>query len=214
MRDHRERKDDPLDVQYGPSHPISISAGGVLHRLSGMREARVNSLHAQGIQRLGDGLEVEAVAPDGLIEAISVNACEGASRSRCNGIPSGNTRTTRCRPRSSAPSATHAAEPTTPARRNATMQHIDEFLKKHHITEIEAIIPDMAGIARGKIIPRSKFESGESHAPAAGRDDPDRHRRISRRRHASPASPIPTWSACPTRRRSAWCRGPPIRPRR
>lgn len=42
------------------------------------------------------------------------------------------------------------------------MQDIDEFLKKHHITEIEAIIPDMAGIARGKIIPRSKFESGES----------------------------------------------------
>ncbi|CAB3757008.1 glutamine synthetase family protein [Paraburkholderia humisilvae] len=42
------------------------------------------------------------------------------------------------------------------------MDDIDEFLKKHHITEIEAIIPDMAGIARGKIIPRSKFESGES----------------------------------------------------
>ncbi|MGG1943409.1 glutamine synthetase family protein [Trinickia sp. NRRL B-1857] len=42
------------------------------------------------------------------------------------------------------------------------MYEIDEFLKKHHITEIEAIIPDMAGIARGKIIPRSKFESGES----------------------------------------------------
>ncbi|MEM5399204.1 MULTISPECIES: glutamine synthetase family protein [Paraburkholderia] len=42
------------------------------------------------------------------------------------------------------------------------MHEIDEFLKKHHITEIEAIIPDMAGIARGKIIPRSKFESGEA----------------------------------------------------
>ncbi|WP_087667881.1 gamma-glutamyl-gamma-aminobutyrate hydrolase family protein [Caballeronia humi] len=69
---HRERKDDPLDVQYGPSHPVEISAGGMLHRLSGLREARVNSLHAQGIDRLGDGLEVEAVAPDGVIEAISV----------------------------------------------------------------------------------------------------------------------------------------------
>ncbi|WP_206952144.1 glutamine synthetase family protein [Trinickia acidisoli] len=42
------------------------------------------------------------------------------------------------------------------------MCDIDEFLRKHRITEIEAIIPDMAGIARGKIIPRSKFESGES----------------------------------------------------
>jgi len=42
------------------------------------------------------------------------------------------------------------------------MHEIDDFLKKHRVTEIEAIIPDMAGIARGKIIPRSKFEAGES----------------------------------------------------
>ncbi|KVC82806.1 glutamine synthetase family protein [Burkholderia ubonensis] len=39
---------------------------------------------------------------------------------------------------------------------------LDEFLRQHRITEVEAIIPDMAGIARGKIIPRNKFESGES----------------------------------------------------
>ncbi|SAK64912.1 glutamine amidotransferase, class I [Caballeronia arationis] len=69
---HRERKDDPLDTQYGPSHPVEIRAGGVLHALSGMREARVNSLHAQGIERLADGLAIEAVAPDGLIEAVRV----------------------------------------------------------------------------------------------------------------------------------------------
>ncbi|AJY13881.1 glutamine synthetase family protein [Burkholderia dolosa] len=42
------------------------------------------------------------------------------------------------------------------------MQDIEDFLKQHRITEIEAIIPDMAGIARGKITPRNKFESGES----------------------------------------------------
>ncbi|MDI3304447.1 MAG: glutamine synthetase, partial [Burkholderia multivorans] len=42
------------------------------------------------------------------------------------------------------------------------MQDIEDFLKKHRITEIEAIIPDMAGIARGKITPRNKFTSGES----------------------------------------------------
>jgi glutamine synthetase len=42
------------------------------------------------------------------------------------------------------------------------MNEIDDFLKKHRVTEIEAIIPDMSGIARGKIIPRSKFEAGES----------------------------------------------------
>ena len=42
---------------------------------SGRREGttvRVNSLHHQGIDRLGQGLRVEATASDGLVEAFSV----------------------------------------------------------------------------------------------------------------------------------------------
>ena len=74
--DHRENKEHALDLQYGPAHPLRIVAGGLLHRYSGLSEAHVNSLHGQGIERLGDGLAVEAVAPDGLVEAISV---KGAS---------------------------------------------------------------------------------------------------------------------------------------
>jgi glutamine synthetase len=31
---------------------------------------------------------------------------------------------------------------------------IRQFLRDHGISEVEAIIPDMAGIARGKIMPR------------------------------------------------------------
>jgi putative glutamine amidotransferase len=73
LADHRENKDDALDVQYGPSHPIRLTRCGLLQRLAGgADEAHVNSLHAQGVERLGDGLAIEAVAPDGLIEAISV----------------------------------------------------------------------------------------------------------------------------------------------
>ena len=34
----------------------------------------MNSLHSQGIERLGTGLAVEARAPDGLIEAFRVRA--------------------------------------------------------------------------------------------------------------------------------------------
>jgi putative glutamine amidotransferase len=46
----------------------------LLQRLAdGANEARVNSLHGQGIEQLGMGLVVEATAPDGLIEAVSVN---------------------------------------------------------------------------------------------------------------------------------------------
>jgi len=50
---------------------VRIAEGGVLARLAGAGEAMVNSLHHQGIERLAPGLAVEAVAPDGLIEAVS-----------------------------------------------------------------------------------------------------------------------------------------------
>ena len=49
----------------------------------------VNSLHAQGVQTLGRGLEVEARAPDGLIEAFRVARARRASRWRCSGTRSG-----------------------------------------------------------------------------------------------------------------------------
>src|SRR5215467_987359 len=38
---------------------------------------------------------------------------------------------------------------------------IRQFLKDHGISEVEAIIPDMAGIARGKIMPSEKFGEEE-----------------------------------------------------
>jgi putative glutamine amidotransferase len=73
LNDHRENKEDELDVQYAPSHPITLTQGGLLQRLAGgANEARVNSLHGQGVERLGNGLVAEASAPDGLIEAVSV----------------------------------------------------------------------------------------------------------------------------------------------
>jgi len=40
--------------------------------LLGKTELAVNSLHWQAIDRLAEGLAVEAVAPDGVIEAVSV----------------------------------------------------------------------------------------------------------------------------------------------
>lgn len=68
--DHRENRDDPLDVQYGPAHDIALVPGGMLATLVGDTRATVNSLHGQGVRRLGEGLVVEAQAPDGLIEAF------------------------------------------------------------------------------------------------------------------------------------------------
>ena len=68
--DHRENSGDPLEVQYAPSHDIRLAEGGLLAAIAGGTHARVNSLHGQGVARLGDGLVVEAIAPDGAIEAF------------------------------------------------------------------------------------------------------------------------------------------------
>jgi len=75
--DHLENPDDPRDVQYGPSHAVTLTEGGLLHELMGRDSAMVNSLHAQGVARLGEGLAVEAVADDGLIEAFRVAGAPG-----------------------------------------------------------------------------------------------------------------------------------------
>jgi putative glutamine amidotransferase len=74
---HKEDPEDPLDVQYGPSHPVTLVAGGLLSQLAGAEEAMVNSLHGQGVKKLADGVTVEAVADDGLIEAFTVDSAAG-----------------------------------------------------------------------------------------------------------------------------------------
>ena len=43
---------------------------------------------------------------------------------------------------------------------NANAQQIEQWLDQHHITEVECLIPDMAGQARGKIVPRHKYKPG------------------------------------------------------
>ncbi|WP_437879523.1 gamma-glutamyl-gamma-aminobutyrate hydrolase family protein [Pseudomonas sp. LRF_L74] len=72
MLDHREPQDQPLEVQYGPAHSMRVQPGGVLAGLGLPGEFAVNSIHGQGVQHLAPGLRVEALAPDGLIEAFSV----------------------------------------------------------------------------------------------------------------------------------------------
>ncbi len=72
MMDHREDQGRERDDQYGPAHPVTLTAGGILAGLAGAAEIDVNSLHSQSIDRLAPGLSAEAVAPDGLIEAVTV----------------------------------------------------------------------------------------------------------------------------------------------
>jgi putative glutamine amidotransferase len=76
-QDHREDKDKELDIQYAPRHEVRFTPGGLLQRLSGRSAALVNSLHSQGVDALAEPLAVEAVAPDGLIEAFVVRDAPG-----------------------------------------------------------------------------------------------------------------------------------------
>jgi putative glutamine amidotransferase len=72
MADHREPDAPELEQQYAQVHTVRTVAGGKLAAITGSSEFMVNSLHGQGIDRLGAGLVAEAYAPDGLIEAVSV----------------------------------------------------------------------------------------------------------------------------------------------
>ena len=70
--DHREDKTRDFDSQYALAHPIHMQPESVLAHWAGGTTAMVNSLHGQGIDRLADGLEALAHAPDGIIEAFGV----------------------------------------------------------------------------------------------------------------------------------------------
>ncbi|MBN8910224.1 MAG: gamma-glutamyl-gamma-aminobutyrate hydrolase family protein, partial [Rhodospirillales bacterium] len=79
--DHSTPMQPSAKVRQGKAHTVRITQGSWLHRLAGATEIAVNSLHNQGIDRLAPGLAVDAVAPDGTIEAVHVVAT-GASAAR------------------------------------------------------------------------------------------------------------------------------------
>ena len=80
MDDHRDDPSADRAAQWGPAHVVDVVPGGVVEQLLGAARFEVNSLHGQGVKRLAAGLRVEAVAPDGLIEAFSVDTSSGPSR--------------------------------------------------------------------------------------------------------------------------------------
>jgi putative glutamine amidotransferase len=75
-KDHRSNKDIPFVERYLPSHNIILSEHSWLKQYLASKivsnsKIPVNSLHSQGIGRLGKGLTVDAISEDGVIEAIS-----------------------------------------------------------------------------------------------------------------------------------------------
>jgi putative glutamine amidotransferase len=64
-------------IRIGKAHAVRVTPGGLLHRITGREELAVNSLHNQAVARLAPPLVVEAVAPDGTIEAVSQPNAQG-----------------------------------------------------------------------------------------------------------------------------------------
>ncbi|MDE2355127.1 MAG: gamma-glutamyl-gamma-aminobutyrate hydrolase family protein [Alphaproteobacteria bacterium] len=59
-----------LTAQFTHGHDVALTPGGVLASAYGRQSLAVNSVHFQGVDKLGPGLEIEARAPDGVIEAV------------------------------------------------------------------------------------------------------------------------------------------------
>lgn len=70
---HHAPSDLSFADYFAHTHPVKLTSDGVLKRAYGQDELDVVSVHYQGVDKLGHGLKVEAVAPDGVIEAVSAN---------------------------------------------------------------------------------------------------------------------------------------------
>jgi len=74
LLDHHAPDDADFDAMFEHEHAVSLTPGGVLATAFGAQVATVNSVHYQGVDRLGEGLAVEARAPDGVVEAVAARA--------------------------------------------------------------------------------------------------------------------------------------------
>lgn len=68
---HHAPDDADLDAQFGFSHEVMPSPASLYARIAGADPVSVNSVHYQQVDRLGEGLRVEAVSADGVVEAFA-----------------------------------------------------------------------------------------------------------------------------------------------
>ncbi len=77
VMDHRTPPLETPDEKYQIRQEVAIQPGGCLAEIIHHGSIRVNSLHRQAIDQLAEGLHIEAVAPDGVVEAVSVKGAKG-----------------------------------------------------------------------------------------------------------------------------------------
>jgi putative glutamine amidotransferase len=74
---HQPSEHEAPDLKFGPVHDVEIVPGGVLAGILGAARITVNSVHGQGVHRLAPGMRVEALSPDGVVEAITAPDAPG-----------------------------------------------------------------------------------------------------------------------------------------
>lgn len=73
--DHREPPEGDIPTLYADAHEARLMPDSLLKQwLGGTDTITINSLHQQGVKDLGRGLTVEALAPDGIVEAFRIDA--------------------------------------------------------------------------------------------------------------------------------------------
>ncbi|MDO8520985.1 MAG: gamma-glutamyl-gamma-aminobutyrate hydrolase family protein [bacterium] len=68
---HNDKNGAPLERSF-LAHDVTIEKDSTLYHMTGQEHLKVNSLHHQGIKKLGEGLSASARAPDGLVEALEI----------------------------------------------------------------------------------------------------------------------------------------------
>lgn len=68
---HHAPPEASLEDTFGFAHPIALARTGILHRMVEADSLVVNSVHFQAVDRLAEGLAVNATGPEGVVEAFA-----------------------------------------------------------------------------------------------------------------------------------------------
>ena len=69
-QDIQDLIENPLRHEKGAVHPVKIEDGSELHGIVEEKEFEVNSYHHQAVKEIGNGLKVNAMSPDGIVEGL------------------------------------------------------------------------------------------------------------------------------------------------
>ncbi|RPE71069.1 putative glutamine amidotransferase [Pacificibacter maritimus] len=74
---HRMPPDGTPEEKFALRHEVTVSEGGVFHKVLGATKVMTNTLHGQGIKTAGPRVVIDGYAPDGTPEAIYIKDAKG-----------------------------------------------------------------------------------------------------------------------------------------